>query len=265
MDDRQCPSFSLTVLRGLAKGETALLTDGTGTSPAGCIPAIAGQAHLNRAGTLLCAAPEEPLIRVLGHGWLPGGENRSLPCTWVQAVTALGSGPLDVLPVRRGISLAWITLSDKGSRGERVDRSGPQIEQLAGEHLRLSLSRGYLLPDSIEQLRCLLTDLALLQGFDLILTSGGTGLGPRDITPEATGMVLDKGLPGFERVMTAASLEKTPHGMISRARAGVLGQSIVVNLPGSPAAVRENLAPLLPALGHALAKLQGDQADCGHG
>jgi molybdopterin adenylyltransferase len=265
MDDRPCPRFSLKVLKKLAGGETALLTGSPEDCPVGCIPAIAGQAHLHRAGTLLCAAPEEPLLRVLGHGWLPAGENRSSPCTWVQAVAALGGGPIEVLPVRCGISLAWITLSDKGSRGERVDRSGPQIDQLAREHLQISLSRGYLLPDSLEQLRCLLTDLALLQGFDLILTSGGTGLGPRDYTPEATGMVLDKGLPGFEFVMTGASLAKTPHGMISRARAGVLGQSIVVNLPGSPAAVRENLAPLLPALPHALAKLQGDQADCGHG
>ena len=113
------------------------------------------------------------------------------------------------------------------------------------------------------RLRALLTELALSQAYDLICTTGGTGLSPRDITPQVTEALLDTSLPGFSQVMLAASLAKTPHAIISRAAAGVLGQSIIINLPGSRKAVMENLAAVLPALPHALAKLQGDPADCG--
>ena len=254
----------LTLLRDLLQGATGVLTADPVPDHGGHA-LLLGHSHAFRAGTFLDSVNGEPLLQVLGHGWLPCGERHSIACTWIQAVAALEKGSLEVVPSRRGFSLAWITLSDKGARGEREDRSGPQIEELAREYLQLSLARGFLLPDSTERLRCLLTDLALLQGFDLILTSGGTGLGPRDVSPEATAMVLDKGLPGFERAMTATSLAKTPHGMISRARAGTLGQSVIVNLPGSPAAVRENLAAVLPALPHAMAKLQGDPSDCGRG
>ena len=168
----------------------------------------------------------------------------------------------DVTWMPRGRSLAWITLSDKGSRGEREDTSGPLIEAQVRESMDLSLCRGFIIPDSPTQLKALLTDLALFQGFDLILTTGGTGVGPRDITPETTLGVIDTRLPGFEQAMTAASLLKTPMGVISRAVAGTLGSSLILNLPGSPKAVRENLAVVLPAMGHTLDKLQGDQGDC---
>jgi molybdopterin adenylyltransferase len=260
-----CSPVLVTAARDLPLGETAMLSDSSTTTLLGCPALLMGPAHAFRAGTRLSSGQGDLRLLVLGHGWAPSTENRSAACSWVQTLSAIPQGTHELFPARHGWSLAWVTLSDKGSRGEREDRSGPQIEQLVRERLQLSLARGFLLPDSLERLRCLLTDLALLQGFDLILTSGGTGVGPRDISPEATDLVLDKGLPGFERAMTATSLAATPHGMISRARAGILGQSIIINVPGSPAAVRENLAAVLPALPHALSKLQGDPSDCGRG
>ena len=172
-------------------------------------------------------------------------------------------GEFSCLVGRRGFSLAWITLSDKGSRGERVDASGPAIHDTVAQAMELSLARGVVIPDEATLLKAALVDFCLFQRFDLVFTTGGTGVGPRDITPEATLPLLDKRLPGFEQAMTQASLAKTPHGMISRAVAGTMGASLVVNLPGSPKAVRENLLAVLPALKHTVEKLQGDPRDCG--
>ena len=126
----------------------------------------------------------------------------------------------------------------------------------------LCLTQGHILPDEPGELKALLVDLALTQGFDLVVTTGGTGLSPRDSTPEATLAVVEKRLPGFETAMLMASLAKTHHAMLSRAVAGTLGQAIVVNVPGSPKAVRETLAAILPAIPHGLDKLRGDPADC---
>ena len=131
-----------------------------------------------------------------------------------------------------------------------------------GEKLELSVIQGFVIPDEVSRLKGLLVDLALNQGFDLIMTTGGTGVAPRDITPEATLAVIEKRLPGYERAMTAASLVKTPHGAISRAVAGTLGPALIVNMPGSPKAVAECLEPLLPTLRHTLDKLHGDPSDC---
>lgn len=169
---------------------------------------------------------------------------------------------LELNPVRQGFSLAWITLSDKGAKGQRVDKSGPLIEEIAGSALKLSLAGGFIIPDDPVLLKSLLVHLALSSGFDLVVTTGGTGLGPRDITPDVVLDIIDKRLPGFEQAMVNYSLTKTPHAVISRAVAGTLGLSLLINLPGSPRGVRENLEVVLPALEHALKKLQGDQSDC---
>jgi molybdenum cofactor synthesis domain-containing protein len=174
----------------------------------------------------------------------------------------LPAGELTLTPSREGYAMAWIVLSDKGAAGEREDECGPIIEEAVRKEMRLSHAQGFIIPDDPLSLRALATQLALDFGYDLLLTSGGTGLAPRDLTPEATLALIDKRLEGFERAMTAASLAKTPHGAISRAVAGTMGRSIIVNLPGSPKAVRENLEAVLPAMNHALDKLKGDPGDC---
>lgn len=227
----------------------------------------------------------------LAHGWIDGNmslraaeaiedahcrvvlENRIRLCgqdglfvpAWVCRPEAgdVTPGEYSCSRSKEGFSLAWITLSDKGSRGERVDASGPAIRDAVMESMDIRLARGMIIPDERDVLKTALVDMCLFQGFDLVFTTGGTGVGPRDITPEVTQPLLDKRLPGFERAMTQTSLAKTPHAMISRAVVGVMGMSLVVNLPGSPKAVRENLHAILPALQHAVEKLQGDQRDCG--
>jgi molybdenum cofactor synthesis domain-containing protein len=163
--------------------------------------------------------------------------------------------------VKEGIAAAWIVLSDKGAAGRREDKCGPLImEKLSS--LETSLVQGFLIPDDAQQLKALLVHLALTARYDLILTSGGTGVGPRDISPETTLSVIDKRLPGFEQAMMAASLAKTPMGVISRAVCGTLGESLIINMPGSPKAVGENLEAVLPAIKHTIEKLQGDTGDC---
>lgn len=153
-----------------------------------------------------------------------------------------------------------LTLSDKGSRGEREDESG----RLVGEMIASvgSVARYQIVPDERSKIVMLLTSWTDDLGLDLILTTGGTGLGTRDFTPQATAEVLDYEVPGMAEAMRSASMAKTPHAMLSRALVGVRGQTLIINLPGSPKGVRENLEVLLPALPHALAKLRGDDSDC---
>lgn len=153
-----------------------------------------------------------------------------------------------------------LTLSDKGARGERIDESGPLLSSMVaglGDVVRYQI-----IPDEVQTLTLMLTRWVDDLGLDLILTTGGTGLSPRDRTPEATGSVLDYQIPGMAEAMRSASLAKTPHAMLSRALVGVRKQSLIINLPGSPKGAEENFAVLLPVLPHALAKIKGDPADC---
>jgi len=160
------------------------------------------------------------------------------------------------------IRTAIITLSDKGSKGEREDESGGTIREMISG-IGADVSHYEVLPDERPLIAAALARLADSGTIDLILTTGGTGVAPRDVTPEATREVIDRELPGMSEAMRAESLKKTPHAMISRAVAGMRKQTLIVNLPGSPRAVRENLAVILPALTHAIEKIKGDPSDCG--
>ena len=159
------------------------------------------------------------------------------------------------------IRTAIITLSDKGSKGEREDESGRTIREMVSA-IGAAVRHYEVLPDERPLIAALLARLADTGAIDLIITTGGTGVAPRDVTPEATRDVIERELPGMAEAMRAESLKKTAHAMISRSVAGIRKQTLIVNLPGSPRAVRENLAVILPALQHAVEKIQGDSSDC---
>jgi molybdenum cofactor synthesis domain-containing protein len=158
--------------------------------------------------------------------------------------------------------VAILTISDRGSKGEREDSSGPLIREMVKD-LPAEVIYYEIIPDEKEVIIEALKKSADQLKADLILTTGGTGLSPRDVTPDATSKVIDKKIPGFSEAMRAESLKKTPHAMISRAICGIRGSSLIVNLPGSPKSVKENLSVILPALPHALSKLMGDPSECG--
>jgi molybdopterin adenylyltransferase len=160
------------------------------------------------------------------------------------------------------ISTAIITLSDKGAAGEREDESGRVIREMIAA-IGASATHYEVLPDEEQRIAATLKKLADSGSIDLILTTGGTGVAPRDVTPEATRAVIDRELPGMAEAMRAESLKKTSHAMLSRAVAGIRKQTLIVNLPGSPKAVRENLAVILDALPHAIDKIKGDPSECG--
>jgi len=153
-----------------------------------------------------------------------------------------------------------LTVSDKGSRGQRVDTSGGAIrELLAG--LEAQVEQYEVVPDEQDVIAERLRAWADKERLDLILTSGGTGLSPRDVTPEATLAVVDRLVPGMAEAMRQAGLAQTPMAMLSRAVVGLRGRTLIVNLPGSERGVRQNLAQLLPVLPHALETLRGEAGD----
>lgn len=159
--------------------------------------------------------------------------------------------------VRAGV----ITVSDRGSRGEREDISGSVVRELL-EGLPADVAAVRIVADEKDLIARAIIELVDDEKIDLVVTTGGTGVSPRDVTPEATRGVIDREIPGMAEEMRRESLKHTPHAMISRAIAGIRNQSIIINLPGSPKGARENLSVLMPALMHALEKVKGDPSDC---
>ena len=155
------------------------------------------------------------------------------------------------------VRIGIMTISDRAYSGEYEDESGPLIRQIVETQLpggQVHLEA--VVPDDFMTIKRALAQWCDNAGMDLILTTGGTGFAPRDVTPEATKAVIEREAPGLAEAMRAASLSVTPHAMLSRAVAGIRGYTLIVNLPGSPKAVRENLDVILPALPHAVALLQ---------
>jgi len=157
------------------------------------------------------------------------------------------------MTIRFGI----LTLSDRSASGERVDESGPALaEQIRAQNW--SVAKQAILPDDESAIRAILIEWSDSGEVDVILTTGGTGFAPRDITPEATRAVIERDAPGLAEIMRAESLKKTPHAMLSRAVAGIRGHTLIVNLPGSPKGALENLQTILPVLPHAVQLLTDD-------
>ena len=157
--------------------------------------------------------------------------------------------------------ISVLTVSDRCARGEAEDRSGPLISELMAPYGETA--RYTVVPDEKEEIERVLIELCDTVKSDLVLTTGGTGLAPRDVTPEATLAVIEKVVPGIPEAIRAESLKITPRAMLSRAVAGIRGQTLIVNLPGSPKAVKESLAVLTPVLEHAMETLSGKTLSCG--
>ena len=156
---------------------------------------------------------------------------------------------------------AVITVSDKGSCGARIDESGPVLTDILTK-AGITVIETAIVPDEKEEISALLERLSTERPVDLILTTGGTGFGPRDVTPEATRKVIKREAPGIGEAMRQASLAKTPNGILSRGIAGINNKTLIINLPGSPKAARENIEAVLPALDHGLKIMRGMTGEC---
>lgn len=157
------------------------------------------------------------------------------------------------------IRFGLLTLSDRSSSGQREDTSGPTLARLI-EAEGWSVAKQQILPDEESAIRSILIEWAQAGTLDVILTTGGTGVAPRDVTPEATKAVIEREVPGLAEVMRAESLKKTPHAMLSRAVVGIRGRTLIVNLPGSPKGAVENFRAIQPVLPHAVQLLRDDPA-----
>lgn len=190
----------------------------------------------------------------LGSDWLDKKKNNS-----ARKSACIFNGAKQFL--RIGI----LTVSDRSARGERPDLSGPAIkEEVVAQGW--NVSKQAIIPDDLSILKSTLAAWADSEELDVLLTTGGTGFSPRDVTPEATNSVVDRLAPGLAEVMRASSIKVTPHAMLSRAIAGIRGRTLIINLPGSPRAAVENLKVVLPVLNHAVELLSDDpRAEAGHG
>lgn len=154
-----------------------------------------------------------------------------------------------------------LTVSDRAYEGVYEDESGPALIEMVKEHLHQDTDLYHICPDDFIEIKRALEKWCDDAKMDLILTTGGTGFAPRDVTPEATRAAIEREAPGLVNAMLDASLKKTPHAMLSRMAAGIRGRTLIVNLPGSPRAARENLLTILPALPHALELIRGSGGD----
>lgn len=160
------------------------------------------------------------------------------------------------------IQTGILTISDKGSQGLRTDEGGPKIQSLLPADL-FEVQTSAVVPDEIPSIVNTLVEWADEKKLDLILTTGGTGLSPRDITPEATGRVIEREIPGMAEAMRLEGMKHTPFTQLSRAKVGIRGETLIVNLPGGLKAIEEMLPIILPVIPHALEKIKGDPSDCG--
>ena len=164
--------------------------------------------------------------------------------------------------MKQMFTVGILTISDKGSRGERQDKSGEAIRKILSS-IDARIVNYDIVPDEKELIVRKLVKWVDEDNLDVLITTGGTGLTPRDVTPEATLAVVDRIIPGFAEAMRSESLKKTPMAMLSRAVAGTRGKCLIINLPGSPKAVRECLEVVVPALPHAVETLKGQAGECG--
>jgi molybdopterin adenylyltransferase len=162
------------------------------------------------------------------------------------------------------IKFGVVTVSDRSSRGERLDASGPLLIEVIHSN-KWSVVETVIIPDDLEKIKGTLRAMADSGQVNIILTTGGTGFAPRDVTPEATLAVVDRLVPGIPEAMRAGSLKITPHAMLSRMQAGILKRTLIINLPGSPKAAVENFQAVIPVLEHAVQLLMDDpDSEQGH-
>ena len=213
-----------------------------------------------------CVMPREGIfVRVVRGGEVRVGDRLNVlgaaPGERIEASAGRTVEPEPGAASARRFTVGIITASDKGSRGEREDRSGRVIAEIM-EGAGGEVAAYEVIPDEEPLIRERIVAMADRLHIDLILTTGGTGLAPRDRTPEATLAAIDREVPGIVEAIRQESLRKTPRAMLSRAVSGIRGRSLVINLPGSPQAVRECLEVVLPVLGHALDLLRGEGGEC---